>query len=168
MLIGIDVDDTLVSSNESFARVIKKYNVDFKKDFRQKWTEEERKFIFKNYLKETLINAQLKDGAKEVINYLNSLGHKLIVITARNNNHCENIEEFTRDFIKKEGLKINEFYFKQSEKSDLAKELNLDLMIDDSSYIYNNMKKENIDCILFGDKVKTWEEVLEYIKDKEV
>jgi len=27
--------------------------------------------------------------------------------------------------------------------------------------------KDNIDCILFGDKIKTWYEVLEYIKEKE-
>jgi len=29
------------------------------------------------------------------------------------------------------------------------------------------MINENIDCILFGDKIKTWKEVLEYIKEKE-
>ena len=40
-------------------------------------------------------------------------------------------------------------------------------MIDDSVYVYNNMKKEGIDCILFGDKIKTWNEVLEYIKEME-
>jgi len=70
--------------------------------------------------------------------------------------------------MKKEKIKISEFYFAESRKSDLAKKLNLDLMIDDSDYVYNNMKKDNINCILFGDKIKTWKEVLEYIKDKEV
>ena len=29
------------------------------------------------------------------------------------------------------------------------------------------MKNDNIDCILFEDEIKTWEEVLEYIKRKE-
>ena len=29
------------------------------------------------------------------------------------------------------------------------------------------MKKENIDCILFEDKIKNWNEVFEYIKQKE-
>jgi len=28
------------------------------------------------------------------------------------------------------------------------------------------MKKENIDCILFGDKIKTWDDVLKYIERK--
>lgn len=168
MVIGIDIDDTLVSSSESFDEVIKKYNVDFKKKFKDIWTDEEKKFIFSNYLEETLVNAKLKDDAKEVLDYLDSIGYKLIIITARNNGHCKNIEEFTIEFIKKENIKISEFYFGEFKKSDLAKKLNLDLMIDDSYYVYKNMKEENIDCVLFGDKIKTWKEVLEYIKDKEV
>lgn len=167
MVIGIDIDDTLVSSSESFELVKKKYNIDFKKKFQDRWTQEERDFIFKDYLEEILINAPLKEGAKEVIDYLNSLGYKLVIITARNNKHCKNIEEFTIEFLKKENIKVSEIYFGQWKKSDLAKKLNLDLMIDDSEYVYNNMKKDNIDCILFGDKIKSWKEVLEYIKRKE-
>ena len=168
MVIGIDIDDTLVSSSESFDEVLKKYNVDLKKKFKDTWTDEEKKLIFNNYLEETLVNAKIKDDAKEVLDYLNNLGCKIVVITARNNGHCKNIEEFTIKFMKKEKIKIAKFYFGEFRKSDLAKEINLDLMIDDSNYVYNNMKKENIDCILFGDKIKTWKEVLEYVKEKEV
>ena len=40
-------------------------------------------------------------------------------------------------------------------------------MIDDNYYVYNNMKKDGIECILFGDKIKTWKDVLEYIEKKE-
>ena len=168
MKIGIDIDDTLVSSSEAFDEVIKKYNDNFKKKFKDRWSEEEKNFIFKNYLKETLMRAKIKDNAKETLDCLHNLGHELIIITARGNKHCEGIEKFTIDFIKKENLKISELYFNEYKKSDLAKRLNIDLMIDDSTYVYNNMKQENIDCILFGDKIKTWKEVLEYIKDKEV
>ncbi|MBR6690439.1 MAG: hypothetical protein IKL65_03820 [Bacilli bacterium] len=167
MIIGIDIDDTLVNSSDSFDKVIKKYNVDFKKSFRDTWTEEEKNFIFANYLDETLKNAVIMEDAKEVINYLNSIGHKPVIITARNNGHCKNIEEFTRGFIEKEGIKISGYYFGEFEKSDIAKKINLDLMIDDNIRVYNNMKKENIDCILYGDKIKNWKEVLEYIKRKE-
>ena len=40
------------------------------------------------------------------------------------------------------------------------------LMIDDNKNVFNNMKKENIDCILFEDKIKNWNEVFEYIVDR--
>ena len=166
MIIGIDVDDTLVNSSESFDKVIEKYNVNFNKKFKDTWTEEERNFIFSNYLEETLKSAELKEDAKEVLNYLDSKGYKLIIITARGNKHCKGIEEFTIDFFKKENIKISKFYFRQYKKSDLAKKLKIDLMIDDSNYVYNNMKEENIDCILFGDKIQSWKQVLEYIESK--
>lgn len=167
MVIGIDVDDTLVSTSESFDNIVKKYNLNFNKKFKEKFTKNEWDFICKNYLEETLKSAKLKEDAKEVLNYLDSLGHKLVIITARNNKYCKNIKEFTIELLEKENIKISEFYFGKHKKSDIAKKLNLDLMIDDSEYVYNNMKRDNIDCILFGDKIKTWKEVFKYIKDKE-
>ena len=71
-----------------------------------------------------------------------------------------NGNSFIQDF---SNLSYNNDY----EKASLAKSLNLDLMIDDRKSIYENMKNVNIDCILFGDKIKTWKEVLEYINSKE-
>lgn len=61
-------------------------------------------------------------------------------------------------------MKFDKIIFNQQKKSDIAKKLELDLMIDDNIDVYNNMKEENINCILFGDKIRTWKEVLDYIK----
>lgn len=167
MRIGIDIDDTLLSTSESFDNLINKYNLNFNKKFNDKWTQEERDFIFGNYLNEILLGAKIKKGAKDVLKLLKKRGHTLIIISARSNKFVESIEENTLDFIKKEKINIDDIYFGHSKKSDLAKKLNIDLMIDDSLYVYNNMKNDNIDCILFGDTIKTWKEVLEYIKRKE-
>lgn len=166
MKIGIDIDDTLVDTSESFNNVVKKYNLDFKKSFKEDWTEEEKNFIFSNYLKEILLNAKIKEGSIEVINYLLSKGNDIVIITARGNRHCKNIEKLTEKQIKKH-INIEKFYFNQDKKSDLAKQMNLDLMIDDSIFVYNNMKQEKFDCILFGDKINNWHDVLAYMKQKE-
>lgn len=168
MIIGIDIDDTLVDTSTSFDKVIKKYNVNFNKKFKDDWTLEERNFIFGKYLEEILIGAKLKKDAKEVLDSLVDLGYELVVITARSNRYCKNIEQQTIELIKKENLPITKLYFGENKKSDLAKKINLGLMIDDSVYVCNNMKEEEIDYILFGDKITTWKEVLEYIKDREV
>ena len=77
------------------------------------------------------------------------------------------MKEKTLEILDREGLKISEVYFEQNKKSDLAKKLNIDLMIDDSKYVYDNMINDGIDCILFGDKIKTWNQVLEYVNEKE-
>ena len=167
MRIGIDIDDTLVSTSESFDEVRKKHNINFSKSWKEDWTKEEINFIFNKYLEEILLGAKFKENSIEVLHHLHSLGHELIVITARTNNYCKTVKEKTLEILKNEGLKISEVYFEQNKKSDLAKELNINLMIDDSRYVYDNMKRSGIDCILFGDKIKTWNEVLEYIKEME-
>lgn len=167
MRIGIDIDDTLVDTSESFDDVRKKYNINFSKSWKEEWTKEEKKFIFNTYLDEILLGAKIKEKAKEVIEYLSDLGHELFIITARSNKYCKQIEEKTKEFIKREKLKILNIYMEQSKKSDLAKKLKIDLMIDDSVYVYNNMKQEGIDCILFGDRIQSWDEVLKYIKEME-
>lgn len=167
MRIGIDIDDTLVSSSESFDEVRKKYNINFSKSWKDEWTQEERDFIFNKHLDEILLGAEFKENSIKVVNHLHNLGHELIVITARSNNYAKTMKEKTLEILQKKDLKISQVYFEQNKKSDLAKQLNIDLMIDDSRYVYDNMKKDGIDCILFGDKIKTWDEVLEYIKEKE-
>ena len=167
MRIGIDIDDTLVSTSQSFDEVRKKYNIIFSKNWKDEWTKEEMNFIFNKYLEEILLGAKFKENSIEVVNHLHALGHELIVITARGNNYCKAMKEKTLEILKRKGLKISEIYFEQTKKSDLAKELNIDLMIDDSRYVYDNMKKDGIDCILFGDNIKTWNEVLKYIKEME-
>lgn len=167
MRIGIDVDDTLTCTSESFNRVIKKYKVNFSKKFKDNWTKEEKEFIFKNYLKETLEGARFKKYAKEVLKKLSSMGHEIIIITARNEKHCEGVEKMTRDLMNQNNINISEYYFGEFTKSDIAKKINIDLMIDDNSNVCNNMQKEGIDCILFEGKIKNWNEVFEYINKKE-
>lgn len=166
MRIGIDIDDTLVNTSESFEKLKIKYDLNIKKKFNDKWDLEEREQILYKYLYEIIINAELKENAKEVINEL-SKNNELFIITARNDKYNEKIPKETIEFFKKENINIDKFYFNDYEKASLAKSLNLDLMIDDRKSIYENMKNVNIDCILFGDKIKTWKEVLEYINSKE-
>ena len=166
MRIGIDIDDTLVSSSESYDNVVRKYNLNINKKFNETFTKEEIELVFNNYSKEILMSAEFKEDAIDVVKYLSSLGHEIFIITARSGRYSSDIPDLTRELIK-EKLNITEIYFNEWKKSDLAKKLKIDLMIDDNIFVYNNMRKENIDCILFGDKIKTWMEVLKYIKEKE-
>lgn len=167
MRIGIDIDDTLVSSSESFDKVVKKYKLNFNKKLKDVWTEDERTYIYKNFLKEALLSARVKTNAKKVIDELNKLGHDLFILTARGNKHCKNIEEETLEVLKTKKINISKVYYCGPKKSSLAKELNLDLMIDDNINVYNEMIKENIKCLRFGIDVKNWDEVLAYINNME-
>ena len=165
MRIGIDIDETITDTIKSFNKVVKKYKLNLQADYDNIWTKEAFKIISPYFL-EILSNSPLKKGAKEAIEKLNEMGHELYIITARSNRYQDLIEEMTIKLINDNNLKFKEIYFSQDIKSDLAKKLNIDLMIDDSIDVYNNMKKEGIDCILFKDKIKNWEDVLEYVKRK--
>lgn len=165
MRIGIDIDDTLTNTSESFANVVKKYNINFTKKFKDRWTKEEFE-SFVPYLDEILGCAEFKEDTIKVIQKLNELGHELYIITARGNNYSKNIETITNNMLENNNLTFKEIYYNQYKKSDIAKKLNIDLMIDDNKSVYFNMQNESIDCILFGDKIKTWKEVFEYINRK--
>lgn len=167
MRIGLDLDETLTDTAISFDEVMKKNNVNFSKNYFDNWTKDETHYILSNFCEEMIAGAKLKKGVKEAIKVLNNKGHELFIITARRNYYSNNIENITYDLLKKNNIDVKRVYFGQDKKSDLASELHIDLMIDDSISVYNNMKREGIDCILFGDKIKTWDEVLKYIERKE-
>lgn len=166
MRIGIDIDETITETKESFYKIIKKYNIDYKDEYIN-WIHSDLYHEIVVHLDEMFIDLKLKEDVKEVLDYLSSEGHELIAITARSNYYSQNVIDITKKYILDNNLNISNIYFKQNKKSDIAKELKIDLMIDDSIDVYNNMKEEGIDCILFGDKIKTWKQVLEYIKAKE-
>lgn len=166
MRIGIDIDETLVNTEDSFKRIVDKYNLNIKCKYRNIWTKDEFSILYP-YFTEMLGNVNLKANAKEVIEKLTNLGHEIYIITARSNKHSPRIEDVTLDMLDKNSIDVKKVYFGEDKKSTLAKKLKLDLMIDDSEYVYKNMLKEGIDCILFGDKIKTWDEVLDYINRKE-
>lgn len=164
MRIGIDVDNTLVKSNEYFEYIKVRDGLNFNKSYTVGWTEEECLQILPKYAEELISNVEFMDDACEVLDYLKDKGHELIIITARNNKYYKHSIEITKKRLKH--IKIDEFYFGYENKASIAKKVNIDLMIDDSKTVYDSMKKENIDCILFGDKIKSWKEVLDYIESR--
>ena len=166
MRIGIDIDETLVNTEDSFKRIVDKYNLNIKCKYRDIWTKDEFSILYP-YFTEMLGNVNLKANAKEVIRKLTDLGHELYIITARSNKYSARIEDVTLDMLDKNSIVVKKVYFGEDKKSTLAKKLKLDLMIDDSVEVYKNMKKEGIECILFGDKIRNWKEILEYINRKE-
>lgn len=165
MRIGIDVDETLVNTEESFEKIIDKYKLDVKCKYNKIWTKKEFSILYP-YFTEMLGSVSLKECVKEVLDELSKQGHELYVITARSNKYGPNIKQVTLDLLDNNELKFDGIYFGQDKKSDLAKKLNIDLMIDDNISVYNNMKKEGIDCILFGDKINNWKDVLKYIEGR--
>lgn len=172
MRIGIDIDDTVVNTTDSFFSVMKKYDIDEELYYKEFNNPERLEFLYK-YHDEIILNTKLKDNVVEVLNELNSLGHKIYVITARNHEFGKYSISNIFDLIEKYKLPIEEVYYDKPKKYDVCKELNIDLMIDDSEYVCEYLKNNNINYLMFDSlsnknsnlkRVHNWNEVLEYIK----
>lgn len=166
MKIGIDFDDTIASTSEKVLEYLNKYNIKEFKNF------EEKRTFYNKYIDNITEELNLISNVKEVLDYL-SKDNELYIITARSNYYSNNLKKLTLDFINKNNLPIKEIYFDCFEqgKAYKCKELNIDLFIDDNINNCLEVKKLNIDVILFNNKYDSlksfdnWIDILKYIKE---
>lgn len=87
-------------------------------------------------------------GAKEVIQKLKKMGHKLIIISSRGTETNEMID-IVIDKFKKENIKFDKYFWKEINKLKICKEENIDIMIDDSPSTCKKMADNRIKAIYF-------------------
>lgn len=119
--------DGIVSKNELYLR--KKYN----------WTDEERMNFVNKYFLKLSKQTHLIPGAKDVINMLKNEENELIIISARGG-MIEEMKDVAIEKFNEEGISFNKYYWKQDDKLEVAKNENIDVMIDDS---YDVCKKSS-------------------------
>ena len=142
MNIGIDIDDTISNTAESFFKYGKKFNEernikhtimpkewDFDKAFG--WDEEQAHDFLKTYLEELFIGLEPKEGAVEIINKLKEEGNKIIVITARSVDHLENVHQICKEWLRRHNINVDKIETDGKDKALKCKENNIDIFIDD-------------------------------------
>ena len=187
MKIGIDIDGVILNT-ENMIRVkselydlleLNKNGVINKKGLieaeRYDWTEEELKKFRERYLLQTMREASLMPGAKEVIELLKKDNHELIIVTARGNTFKETRYEAEEQF-GKYGLKFDKYYWASNDKLEVCKKENIDVMIDDRATICKAISDNRIRALYFRDvnrekleeneflkEVNNWGEIYRYI-----
>ena len=171
MKIGIDIDGVVLDyekgmlANAEIFDIEKcsgkgkifseKYGIQYKYD----WTEEQRKqFIFEN-LGNISRESSIMAGAKYVLSKLKQMGHELIII-------------------EKENINFDKYYWKQTDKLEICKAENIDIMIDDNTTTCKNLSDNKIETIYFRGirgtnleegkylkEVSNWGEIYRYIKE---
>ena len=158
MKIGIDIDGVVLDyekgmlANAEIFDIEKcsgkgkifseKYGIQYKYD----WTEEQRKqFIFEN-LGNISREAVIMAGAKYVLSKLKQMGHELIIISARGTESDEMITIVTDKF-ERENINFDKYYWKQTEKLDVCKSENIDIMIDDNTTTCKKLSDNKIKTI---------------------
>lgn len=189
MRIGIDFDDVTAHLAEPILKFYnEKNNRNHSKDDLKEYdlwvnwgiTKDEGMAIINEFhQKEQVSTTKPIENAIESISKLLSNGDKLWIITARNPLYKKNVENWishhigskkinvitTRDFKKGENLK----------KSQICKELQIDLMIEDSGQNAIECAKEGIKVILFDNpwnqkfshekiiRLSGWKETIDYL-----
>jgi uncharacterized HAD superfamily protein len=191
MKIGIDIDEVIAEFLESFLDFYNlKYNGNFKKE------------DFKDYKFEEILGGtpdktneliqehgycgeiRLVEGALAAVNEL-SRKHELIVLTARHPMFKDKTEDFLAQHfgnIFSQILYTGEVFQKYgTTKSDLCRELGIDIIIEDNKLFSKECAEKGIRVLLFDkpwnqvyeehkniNRVKNWKEILEKIKEEEI
>ena len=179
MRIGIDIDDTICNTSELVHKKIEEYAKKLKINPLEIMNDEYLKQDFFNkYLDDIYTRVEVKKGAVEVLKSLKSKGHKIYIITARNNNtskKVKDVETITREWFDRNGIVIDEMIIDAygDGKASACKKHLIDIMIEDNPYNYKKIISTGTKCLLFDDRgrydlgkdyVTTWKEIEKHIE----
>ena len=172
MRIGIDIDNTITHTRESVFKYKRRSRFKHNKGYYLDWDKKDQDEFLKEYVEDIQMNAKVKEGAPEVIEKLHNLGHKIILITYRNNILNDNLIDNTKKYLKKNNIYYDDILFNALEKGKICKYNKIDLLIDDSPVNIESVKNAGIKYLVYPmfynkklfPRVNNWYEVLDYIK----
>ncbi len=187
MVIGIDMDDTICSTNELIIDIADEYDkkvlggtgVKDRKAYlfteMMGWPEEMKGKFFNDRLEYIMTHAEIKPHAKEVINKLHDEGNKILIISFRKGKYIKDPYKLTVDWLDRHGVKYDKVFVDTGEKTDECLENGVKLFIDDKESHCQDVSNAGVDVLLFTNqynhdenrftRVNNWDEVYKYIKE---
>ena len=148
MNIGIDIDDTIADTYSTLLEYVQEYIThDVMKDVEQssedmlaemyetKFEGEDKrkgKEFFDKYYEKAVLNVEPKINAIESIKKLKEEGNQIYLITARFPSKKFDVEELTKNWLKKNHILYDELILNSQDKVAVAKKKQIDIFIDDS------------------------------------
>ena len=160
MNIGIDIDGVLTNFERELLDyatkmcVEEKWPIDIKRldqydeEKTFNWNQEQAMKFWNKYLIKYFSETPVRTFAPEVIEKLRNDGHKIYIITARNNygmpkGHEGEEQEITRKWLEDNNIKYEKLIFaNDEEKLNRCKENEVDIMIEDSPDNIKRISKE--------------------------
>lgn len=188
MNIGIDIDNVLSNFNEELLKEFMAHD----KELRNlgivnddayittgmfDWSKEEFDDFYYNNIERIAKNLKVIDKAPEYIKRLREKGHKIYIITGRDNGEYSNPYKMTKDWLKKYDIQYDKLIlsniFDSYEKAKICLENNINIMVDDSSRIQLEINKTRVTALLMDTpynrkidsliRVHNWREIYEFI-----
>lgn len=152
MRFGFDIDDTLINLREHAFHIYNRklnQNVGIEIFRELKTVEIHEAFgldkdaggqMWNSLLEEIYFtDCPLFEGARELLNKLDSEGHEIYYITSRPKQYCQK----TRQWVKERGFPVSDHRFfcgmQDQEKIDIIKQLNLDFYFDDKPAVLDTL-----------------------------
>lgn len=160
MRIGIDIDNTITNTLPILKKYCREYNDKVVKRNLQMhedgvasynlydWTEKENFDFCIKYLEEVVLQADLKENAKEIIQKLKDEGHNINIISSRAVPMFKTPYETTEKFLKEKGIVYDKLLVGKIEKKSSCIENKLDVLIEDEP-IYINQMSQFMPVIVF-------------------
>lgn len=193
MNIGIDIDDTISNTYETFLPYMKKFveqdlnrkldlNLSSRTDYyniveKYGLSEGEARIFWKNYFVSIIENVVPKKSAVEVINKIKEKGNKVFLITARFDDEIVDVRAVTEKWLEANKINYDKLIINSHNKLEIAKQENINLFIDDSIRNCEMLSSGNIKTYMFStdnnnyyeneriEKVISWDEFYEKIKE---
>lgn len=186
MNIGIDIDNVISDYDNCFIKeclqhdktlrnsgIINKNAADILNGMFD-WTPEEAASFYRNNAERIAANLTTVTHSKEYIDRLRLDGHKIIIITARDNGDYSDPYNLTRTWLSNNHIYYDKFILTKYPRDKLEKciENNIHLMIDDSKTVYQDCIKNNIPALLMDTignrdinarRVYSWKEIYNFI-----
>ena len=186
MNIGIDIDNVISDYDNCFIKeclqhdktlrnsgIINKNAADILKGMFD-WTPEEATVFYRNNAERIATNLTTIPHSKEYIDKLKADGHKIIIITARDDGTWCNPHTLTRTWLSNNHIYYDKLIFTRGASFKLEKcfENNIHLMIDDSKTVYLDCIKHNISALLMdtignrdisATRVHSWKEIYHFV-----
>ena len=186
MNIGIDIDNVISDYDNCFIQeclqhdktlrnsgIINKNAADILNGMFD-WTPEEAASFYRNNAERIAANLTTVTHSKEYIDRLRLDGHKIIIITARDNGDYSDPYNLTRTWLSNNHIYYDKFILTKYPRDKLEKciENNIHLMIDDSKTVYQDCIKNNIPALLMDTignrdinarRVYSWKEIYNFI-----
>lgn len=159
MRIGVDLDGVIYNSENWFMAMAEFYDIQKNgkgivdrttSDIQKRYgmSDDEVYEFRKKQNPSQILLSPLMPLAIDALKFLKEQGHQIIIITSRGKFFNEHID-LTLQKLKQDKIIFDEIYFSKNSKLSFCQEKKIDVMIDDSYKIANELAKNNIKCIQF-------------------
>lgn len=189
MKIGIDIDNCISNFDDTLLKEYLKHDKELRNtgiinensEYLRKgmfdWTEEEEKSFYNTNIEEFAKKLKPIEDSSYYIKKLKEDGHKIYIITGRNNGEYTNPNELTKEWLNKYDIVYDKLIFTNAydkhAKTEVCLENNIDLMIEDSTRISLDLISNGIKVYTMNtrynqkeqtlDRVLKWKEIYERI-----